>query len=223
VKLSVVIPAVDEEASIRAAVASAAGACEVVVVDGGSRDATVTAAVEAGARVLKGARGRGRQMNLGASTCSGDVLVFLHADSVLPLGYADEVRRSLAAGKCQWGRFDVRFDRSTRLLRVIAWLISTRSRLTRGATGDQAIFVDRRLFEEIGGYREEPLFEDVELCRRLKRKSAMAIPSSPVITSSRRWLADGAIRVSLLMWMLKGLYLAGVPARRLAVLYKDRR
>ncbi len=222
-RLSVVIPALDEEVCIEAAVASADGAHEVLVVDGGSGDATAMRAAEAGARVIQGTRGRGRQMNLGASLCSGDVVVFLHADTRLPSGYDTEIADSLASGKCRWGRFDVCFDRSTRLLDLIAWLISTRSRLTRGATGDQAIFVDRALFEELGGYLEEPLFEDVELCRRLKRKASMAVPSSPVITSSRRWRAGGVVRTSLLMWTLKGLYLVGVPAERLAALYRNRR
>lgn len=223
VSLSVVIPALDEETSIEATVAAASDAQEVIVVDGGSRDETVVRAGEAGARVVIGPRGRGRQMNLGASMCRGDVLVFLHADTLLPRDYDAQIRESLAAGPCRWGRFDVRFDRSTPILDLIAWLISTRSRLTRGATGDQAIFVERALFEEIGGYIDEPLFEDVDLCRRLKRRAAMAVPRSPVTTSSRRWRTDGVIRTSLLMWVLKGLYLIGVPAGRLAALYRNRR
>jgi len=223
VRLSVIIPALDEQHMVAGAVASAAAADEVIVVDGGSRDATVEEARRAGATVLSSRKGRGRQMNAGAAAASGDVLLFLHADSRLQSGFRERVLAVICEQGCGWGRHDVRFDRGGVLLRIIARLISVRSRLTRSATGDQAIFVRRDLFDALGGYAEAILFEDVDLCRRLKRRVRMGVPEGAVVTSSRRWLARGTVRVSLLMWALKGLYLAGVPAERLARLYRDQR
>jgi len=193
---------------------------EVIVVDGGSGDGSWEIAAASGALVLASERGRGRQMNAGALASSGDVLVFLHADTILPKGFAAEIERVLVRG-AGWGRFDLRFDSGGPLLHLIARLISHRSRLTRGATGDQAIFVRRELFDAVGGYGEDVLFEDVELCRKLKRLAPMGIPGAAVITSSRRWRSAGTLRTSLLMWGLKLLYLAGVPAARLARFYHN--
>jgi len=219
--VSVIIPTLDEEAVVATAIQSARGAWEVIVVDGGSMDATVERARDAGARVVPGPRGRGLQLNVGAETASGDVLLFLHADTLLPADFHAKVCDGLARSHAVWGRFDVRFDAGGRLLRLIAWLISKRSRLTRVATGDQAIFVRRDVFERLGGFRESLLFEDIDLCRRLKRTGRMVVPADPVVTSSRRWRADGAVRTSFLMWALKLAYLAGVPSERLARIYRD--
>jgi len=222
-RISVIIPALEEESAIASTIASAAGADEVLVVDGGSRDRTREIAAAAGARLLTSAPGRGRQLAAGARAVSGDVLLFLHADTRLPADFANEVRRIVTTGGYTWGRFDLRFDRDTPLLALISRLISWRSRLTRGATGDQAIFVRRDAYERVGGISEDVLFEDVSLCRRLKRDGRMGVPAGVVITSSRRWRRGGTIRTSLLMWALKGLYLAGVPATRLARFYPDSR
>jgi rSAM/selenodomain-associated transferase 2 len=223
-KISVVVPTLDEESAIAATLASTQGADEVVVVDGGSRDATAALAAAYGARVVvPGVRGRGLQLEHGARLAGGDILLFLHADTVLPDGFADSIRAALASQGASWGRFDVRFDRAGRLLRLIAWLISRRSRLTRSATGDQAIFVTRELFERVGGFRERLLFEDVDLCRRLRRMAPMGIPSGHVVTSSRRWRSGGVWRTTLRMWTLKLLYLSGVPAERLMAFYENRR
>ncbi len=221
-RLAVIIPALDEESSIEGAVSSAAAADCVLVVDGGSKDRTVERAQAAGARVISSKRGRGRQLSLGAAQADGDVLLFLHADTRLPRNFRSELER-LAADGVAWGRFDVRFDRGGPLLRLIARLISLRSRWTQVATGDQAIFVVREVFDRVGGFRESLLFEDIDLCRRLKRVGRMGIPASPVVTSSRRWRQGGTLRTTLLMWTLKSLYLCGVPAERLARFYRERR
>ena len=220
-QISVIIPALNEAGSIADTVASADGADEVIVVDGGSGDATRECAARAGARVISSARGRARQMNAGADAARGSLLVFVHADTRLPGGFRDQLLNVIHGDQAHWGRFDLRFDAGGLLIRLIAGLINTRSRMTGGATGDQAIFVAADVFRKIGGYRDMPLFEDVELCRRLKRGYRMGIPSSPVVTSSRRWRTDGAIRVSLQMWSLKLMYLAGVSPQRLAKLYRD--
>lgn len=220
-RVCVIIPTLDEERSLASTIASAEGADEVIVVDGGSRDGTREIASAAGARVITSMPGRGRQMAAGALRAQGDVLLFLHADTHLPAGFVEEVRRVVTIDRCAWGRFDLRFDHETPLLALIARLISWRSRLTRGATGDQAIFVRRDAYERVGGITEDLLFEDVALCRQLKRHGKMGIPRGFVTTSSRRWQRGGAIRTSLVMWTLKGLYLAGVPAARLARFYPN--
>jgi len=220
-QISVIIPALNEAESIAEAVASADGADEVIVVDGGSHDATREYAAHAGARVISSDRGRARQMNAGADAAAGRLMVFMHADTRLPGGFREQLLNVIRRDEAHWGRFDLRFDAGGPLVRLIAGLINKRSRITGGATGDQAIFVTADVFRELGGYRDIPLFEDVELCRRLKRRYRMGIPSSPVVTSSRRWRTDGAIRVSLQMWSLKLMYLAGVSPQRLAKLYRD--
>jgi len=219
VRISVIIPALEEEASIAFAISSADEADEIIVVDGGSEDRTREVAAAAGAIVLRSAAGRGRQLAAGVEAASGDVVLFLHADTRLPTGFSGEVSRLVAIGGCTWGRFDVRFDHETPLLALIARLISYRSRLTRGATGDQAIFASRDAYHRVGGIAEEALFEDVDLCRRLKRDGRMGVPDGFAITSSRRWRRGGVLRTSLCMWALKALYLAGVPARRLTRFY----
>ena len=161
------------------------------------------------------------QLNAGAQVATGDVLLFLHADTQLPSHFVRDVVAALADTDAVWGRFDIRFDAGGPFLRLIARLICWRSRMTRVGTGDQAIFVRRDAFEELGGFKERQLFEDIDLCRRLKRRGRMAIPRGVAITSSRRWREEGAIRTSLLMWALKLAYLAGVPSERLARVYRD--
>jgi rSAM/selenodomain-associated transferase 2 len=225
--LSVIVPVLDEEAALGPVLATArtglAPGDELIVVDGGSSDRTVEVARRGGAEVIASERGRGRQMNAGAARARGDVLLFLHADTQLPAGFRSAIEGVLADGTACWGRFDVRFDEGGALLRLIAWLISRRSRLFRSATGDQAIFVRHADFEAAGGFREAHLFEDVEFVRRIRVRGAMAIPPAPVVTSSRRWRKDGVLATTLRMWSLKSLYLAGIPAKSLERFYADRR
>jgi rSAM/selenodomain-associated transferase 2 len=226
-RVSVVVPVLNEEVALGAVLGAVRPSLttgdELVVVDGGSSDRTVEIARASGALVVESERGRGRQLNAGAARTRGDVLLFLHADTRLPSAWRDEIERALDTADACWGRFDVEFDEGGALLRLIAWLISRRSRAFRSATGDQAIFVRRADFDAVGGYREAHLFEDVDFVRRIRPRGAMAIPASPVVTSSRRWRMDGVLRTTLRMWSLKSLYLAGVPARRLERFYSDRR
>jgi rSAM/selenodomain-associated transferase 2 len=221
--IAVVIPVLNEEGVIAEALESAAGADEILVVDGGSTDRTVEVALGCGARVVESARGRGVQQNVGGRLATSDVLLFLHADSLLPAGYRDDVLRALNRSAAGWGRFDVELRPAGPLLGLIGRLISVRSRISRGATGDQGIFVLRGLFNRIGGFAEQSLFEDVEICRRLKREAVMAIPHGRMITSSRRWRSDGVFRTVLLMWAMKLAYLSGVPAERLERFYRNAR
>lgn len=224
-RISVVIPALDEEAQLAAAVASARapGVGEIIVVDGGSRDATAHVARLHADRVLSAARGRALQMNAGAAAAGGEVLLFLHADTRLPPGFDAAVLDALADPATASGRFDVRLVPGTPLLRAVASLMNLRSRLSGIATGDQAVFVRRAVFEAIGGFEPIPLMEDIALARALKRRGRIACLHARVETSSRRWLRDGPLRTIVLMWWLRFLYFCGVPPERLRARYADTR
>jgi rSAM/selenodomain-associated transferase 2 len=224
--ISIVIPALDEAANlIRLLPGLAVGSPgpEVIVVDGGSSDGTADA-VTASAHVhyLAASRGRARQMNAGARVARGDVLVFLHADTRLPVGALDAVARAMADPRVVGGRFDVRFDTPRPVMRMVAWFINRRSRVSGIATGDQAIFVRRAVFETLGGYPDIPLMEDVELTRRLKRHGHLACLRQKVTTSARKWEQEGVLRTILLMWLLRLLYFCGVEPSRLHRLYYRR-
>ena len=184
--------------------------------DGGSTDATAAIAARSPqVRLLASARGRARQMNAGARAAGGDVLLFLHADTRLPDGALAAVEAAVGDPGVIAGRFDVRFDNPRPVFRMIAWFMNQRSRWSGISTGDQAIFVCREPFEALGGYPDMPLMEDVELCRRLKRRGHMAALRLTVTTSARKWEREGAVRTILLMWALRLLYVLGVPPARL--------
>ena len=222
-RISIIVPMLDEAAGLPAALA-ALGAerdagCELILVDGGSSDASVAIAGAAGVPPLIGPRGRARQMNAGAASARAAVLLFLHADTRLPAGAAELIAKALADGRHRWGRFDVRIDGRFRMLRVIARLMNLRSRLTGIATGDQAIFVTRAAFTAVGGFPDQPLMEDIELSRRLLALSRPACIRIPVTTSGRRWEQRGLWRTMILMWRLRWAYWRGVPAAELAVRY----
>lgn len=224
-RLSVIIPTLNEEPSIAATIAAARRAtdCEVIVADGGSSDATVELARLHVERLIEVPRGRARQMNAGARAASGDVLLFLHADTILPDAYESAIAAAMADPSVVGGRFDVRLMPSSPLLWLTGELINLRSRLSKISTGDQAIFVRRSVFEKIGGYEEIPLMEDVAFTRALKRQGCVASLRQRVVTSSRRWQRDGIIRTIALMWTLRVLYFFGVSPARLRRVYTDTR
>jgi rSAM/selenodomain-associated transferase 2 len=224
-KLSVIIPTLNEERVLRKTLQQAMAACadEVVVVDGGSQDATREIARDLKCRILQSPRGRALQMNAGTKVAQGDVFVFLHADTFLPLAAKKVIQNALSDPQIVGGRFDVRLDRPGWLYRVVANLINLRSRWTKIATGDQAIFVRRTVFERIGGFSEIPLMEDVEFSRRLKRAGRIACLSQQVVTSARRWADHGPLKTILLMWKLRFLYFMGVSPERLKREYLDAR
>jgi rSAM/selenodomain-associated transferase 2 len=224
-KISVVIPALNEERTIAASLRALMRLAphEIIVVDGGSDDRTAEICASFGVRVLESDRGRARQMNFGARHASGEALLFLHADSRLPQTALADIAAALCDPRCLGGRFDVELEGSHPMLKIIAALINARSRATRVGTGDQAIFVRRPVFERLGGYPDIPLMEDIALCRALKRLGAVACLRSRVVTSARRWESDGVWRTILRMWVLKLLYLAGVPPARLKQFYADTR
>jgi rSAM/selenodomain-associated transferase 2 len=189
---------------------------EVVLVDGGSTDATAAVAARSPkVRLLPSPRGRARQMNAGARAARGDVLLFLHADTLLPDGALAAVESAVGDPGVVAGRFDVRFDNPRPVFRMIAWFMNQRSRWSGISTGDQAIFVRREVFEALGGYPDMPLMEDVELCRRLKRRGRLAALRLRVTTSARKWEREGAVRTILLMWTIRLLCTAGISPARL--------
>jgi len=217
-KLSIVIPALDEAERIEAALQGLAplrrDGCEVIVVDGGSADRTRELAEPLCDRVVSSPRGRAVQMNCGARHATGDALLFLHADTRLPPDSDALVRSALK--RHVWGRFDVEIDGRHRLLRVVAWAMNLRSRLSGIATGDQAIFVRHDAFP---GFPPIALMEDIAFSREMKRRGAPACLHQRVRTSGRRWEKRGVLRTVVHMWRLRLLYYFGAPPDRLARLY----
>ena len=222
-RLSVIVPVLDEAETIAGHLGALAPlrarGVEVIVVDGGSHDGTVVAARGVADRVLVAERGRATQMNAGAWAASGNILLFLHADTRLPARADELVRGALASGPHAWGRFDVRIEGTHPLLGIIAALMNRRSRLTGIATGDQAIFVSRAAFEAVGGYPDIPLMEDIVLSRSLKRLSRPVCLEARVTTSGRRWERHGVARTILTMWRLRLAVFLGADPRALALAY----
>lgn len=221
-RLAIVMPVLDEAAGIVATLQSLAPlrarGVELVVADGGSRDATVALARPLADRVVAAPRGRARQMNAGAAATAATQLLFLHADTLLPDGADALVQAALA--RRAWGRFDVRITGASPMFPLIAALMNRRSRWTGIATGDQAMFMTRTAFEAAGGFPDQPLMEDVELSRRLKRQGAPACLRERVHTSGRRWEQRGVWRTIWLMWRLRFAYWRGADPARLAALYR---
>jgi rSAM/selenodomain-associated transferase 2 len=222
-RLSIVIPTLDEETRIGAALAALAPlrnrGAEVIVADGGSRDATAAIARPLADAVIVAPRGRGVQMNAGAATAAGGVLLFLHADTMLPADADDLVLDGLHRTGRAWGHFEVRIEGRGPLLPIIAAAMNARARLTGIATGDQAMFVTRAAFASAGGFPDIPLMEDVTLSRRLKRIGPPLCLGARVTTSGRRWDEGGAMRTMLLMWRLRLAYWLGAEPASLARRY----
>lgn len=222
-RVSIIIPVLNEEQSISRTldVLAPLQADEIIVVDGGSTDCTVALCRRHGVVPLVSARGRANQMNYGARHATGDVLLFLHADTLPPLSALGDIRTALADPTVVGGRFDVKLDSERFIHRVIGFMISWRSRLSKVGTGDQGIFVRRELFQELGGYPAIPLMEDIAFSRALKQSGKVACLRSCMVTSARRWQSAGAWRTVFRMWTLKSLYLLGVSPIRLARYYDD--
>ena len=223
--ISVILPVLDEEKSIAATLSALAPLkpFETIVVDGGSQDRTVEIAGGFAVQIVHSERGRARQMNRGAAQASGDVLLFLHADTRLPATAFADIAGALSDARYLSGRFDVILDGTHWMLPLVGRMISYRSRLSQVGTGDQALFVRRAVFQRLGGFPDMPLMEDIAFCRALKRMGDVACLRSRVVTSARRWEVDGLWRTILRMWTLKTLYLAGVSPARLKQFYADTR
>ena len=220
--LSVIIPVLNEAAGIRSQLEALqflrAKGATVSVVDGGSEDSTVDQASPLVDLVTHSPRGRAVQMNAGARASSSEVLLFLHADTTLPCSAFERIHEVIRCGAI-WGRFDVRIDGAHPLLRIIERMMNWRSRLSGIATGDQAIFVRREVFEQIGGYPELSLMEDIILSKKLERIAPPACLRECVVTSGRRWESHGVMRTILLMWRLRIGFFFGADPDKLAVRY----
>ena len=222
-KISVIIPTLNEASCIASCLDSLAvmrrRGHEVIVVDAGSIDATVSLSEAYTDIVLNTSKGRSRQLNLGAEKASGDMLVFLHADTVLPEN-ADEILSNLMTEDEVWGRFDVRLSGTKPIFRVIEYLMNQRSRLSAIATGDQAIFVSRSLFDRVGGFSKIDLMEDIELSAKLKKIKRPVCLKQTVQSSSRRWEKNGISKTILKMWLLRLRFALGEKTERLAREYE---
>jgi len=220
-RISVVIPALNEAKCIERAVSSAWAAAvdEVVVVDGGSHDATVGLAESCGARVIRSERGRAKQQNLGAAESSGEVLLFLHADGWLSPGVGQQIRECLADGKGLGGALGQRIDAEGFLYRLLEHGNAARVRWRGMAYGDQAIFMRREVFQQLGGFPEVELMEDLLLMRAFRKKSRPKLLPGPVFVDPRRWQRRGVLRQTLCNWSLVCAHALGVTPDRLARFY----
>lgn len=225
-RLSIILPVLNEAACMVAALGALAPlrrrGHEVIVVDGGSGDGTPELARGGADQVLAAPRGRASQMNAGARAASGEVFLFLHADTLLPAGADRAIEAGLAASGHAWGRFDARIDGASPLLPVVAWFMNLRSRASGIATGDQAMFVRREAFARVGGFPPLALMEDIALSARLKRVSPPLCLREIVTTSGRRWERHGVLRTILLMGWLRLQFFFGAAPSRLARSYPNR-
>jgi len=229
--IALIVPVLNEAAGLPGLfdMLAQCGAEQCLIVDGGSVDGSAALLEQSGIRWMTANAGRASQMNAGAAVADADILLFLHADTILDASHLMAVREVMRRGNLMergdvvGGRFDVRLSGPHAVLRVIEWFINLRSRISRISTGDQAMFVRRDVFIRMGGFADIPLMEDVEFSRRLKLHGKIACLSQRVITSSRRWERHGILATVLLMWRLRLMFWLGVPAEKLAAIYRQAR
>ena len=223
--LSIIVPALNEAPGIAGFLQPLqplrTRGVEVILADGASTDTTVEVAAPLVDRIVASPSGRALQMNAGAAQARGDVLLFLHADTVLPPDAPTLILDGLRESGRRWGRFDIRLSGNARLLRVVEWMMNRRSRLTGIATGDQGLFVERQLFDEVGGFARIALMEDVALSAALKRHGRPLCLAPCIVASSRRWEKHGIWRTIVLMWRLRFAYFLGTEPQQLAKIYYD--
>ena len=224
--ISIILPVLNEVARINQAISRLRGlrpgpAIEIIVVDGDPRGGTVKAIRDRQVKTTISEEGRARQMNRGASLASGNILLFLHVDTFLPADALVRVKKAMADGRQVAGAFDLGIRTERRIFRITEKYAALRTRLTRVPFGDQAIFIRKDYFNSIGGYKDIPLMEDVELMRRIRKAGdAIFIIPEQVMTSARRWEKEGILYCTLRNWALQLSYVLGVPPERLAKWYK---
>jgi rSAM/selenodomain-associated transferase 2 len=222
-KISIIIPAINEAGNIKQTIATTQRSTniEVIVVDGGSQDDTVAIAGSLGVKVISSSPGRAVQMNTGAALASGDILLFLHADTLLPVGFDEMIRAALQQPGVIAGAFALRINADLASLRLVEKGVYWRSRLLQMPYGDQAIFMTKAVFQQVGGFPELPIMEDFELIRRLKRLGKITILRVPVITSARRWLQKGVFKTTLINQIVIIAYLLKIKPARLRTWYSQ--
>jgi rSAM/selenodomain-associated transferase 2 len=230
-RISIVIPALNEAGGIERAIASTRPSqnTEVIVVDGGSSDNTRSLAQNMGVKAIDSPAGRAHQMNLGAQVATGDILLFLHADTCLPSGFDALVRAALSPDSQSAhktpiaGAFPLKIDADSINLRWVEWGVAWRSQFLQMPYGDQALFLKAETFHQVGGFPALPIMEDFELVSRLKRMGKIAIVSEPVVTSARRWLQRGVFATTVTNQMVILGYWLGIDGERLRQFYRDRK
>jgi len=220
--ISIIIPTLNEQQGIvpfLLKLQSLRAQCELIVADGGSDDNTVVLTGTLVDKVIRSKKGRAIQMNTGAKVASAPLLLFLHADTFLPEDAMSQIDHAIDSGY-HWGRFDVKLTGDPLTLIVVAWLMNIRSRWTGIATGDQAIFIQKSLFDQLNGFANISLMEDIELSTRINKLSKPYCSKSKVFTSGRRWINFGVFKTIRLMWWLRLQYFMGASPERLAQLYQ---
>ncbi len=222
-RVSIIMPIFNEAATLAyylSALQPYRQSCEIIVVDGGSQDASAAIAAPYADKIITTLVGRAKQMNCGAQHAQGDIFLFLHADTLLPAN-AEQLILKAITSRHQWGRFDVSLAGHHPFLKVIAFCMNWRSRITGIATGDQAIFVTRAAFQAVNQYTDQALMEDIDLCKKLKCLTPPVCLSAKVISSARRWEQFGVFKMVLLMWSLRLRYFWGESPGMLAQLYRQ--
>lgn len=225
-RISIIIPVLNEAAdTIRSTLASVQNVenVEVIVVDGGSQNETVALVQFWGVKVLSSTAGRACQMNAGATAATGDILLFLHADTSLPAGFEKLVPLTLAQPGTVAGAFELKIDSPMRSLRLVEKMVNWRSRFFSLPYGDQAIFLKASVFHDIRGFPNLPIMEDFELMCRLKRLGEIAIVPTPVLTSARRWQKLGVLKTTLINQIVILGYFLGVPPSQLVKFYRPKK
>ena len=223
--VSIIIPVYNEENNIHSCLQSLQNynqKAEVIVVDGGSVDDTLIISKPLADKIIISTKGRAKQMNAGAKQATGDMLLFLHADTILPKSALTLISQAPLLGN-RWGRFDIQLSGKIKALKIISALMNWRSRITGIATGDQVIFVSKKLFNEVKGYDDIFLMEDINLCTKLKKITPPLCLKEKVISSGRRWEKNGLVKTILLMWSLRIRYFFGENTEILSILYSKGR
>lgn len=222
--VSIIVPILNESAQLNDLLehlrAYERSGCEIIFVDGGSRDQSFEQVQARGFSVFRSNKGRALQMNTGAQLATKNILLFLHADTRLPENADRIIEHALEDKRAQWGRFNVEITGQAFMFKIVAWFMNHRSRLSSIVTGDQAIFIRRDLFEKLGGFPVQALMEDIEFSKRLKSISKAIALRENVLTSGRRWEQKGIWRTIFLMWSLRYAYWRGASAEDLSSKYR---